>query len=391
MSVKTKQSVSVQPDKPKQELMTVTFFINYLNHHQLYVADEMYRLLGRDFHYVATYPRNPQELKGDTDFSDRPYCLLPAENGQDKETAHILNRDSDVCVFGAGNLEWEKERAACCKLSFEISERWLKNGILNLLSPRLLKWWWLYQTKLRQKPFYKLCASGFAAKDCSRLLTFRNRCYKWGYFTNISEQITTDYPSDKLKIMWCGRLIDIKHPEMAIQLAHRLKKNGYDFELTLYGEGELRAHIEKMISTYSLESHVSLMGNVPNPAVHQAMRSSHIFLFTSDRREGWGAVINEAMGNRCCVVADRHIGATPYLLKDGINGMVYDGDGHTLYEKVKFLFDNPRKREDLANNAYKDMLKYWNPKNAASSLLYLIENLIHGHDTSIIEGPCSKA
>ena len=29
--------------------MTVTFFINYLNHHQLPVADELYRLLGENF------------------------------------------------------------------------------------------------------------------------------------------------------------------------------------------------------------------------------------------------------------------------------------------------------------------------------------------------------
>lgn len=44
--------------------MTVSFFFNYLNHHQVCVADEMYGILGEDFTFVATLPRKGQELKG---------------------------------------------------------------------------------------------------------------------------------------------------------------------------------------------------------------------------------------------------------------------------------------------------------------------------------------
>jgi hypothetical protein len=37
------------------------------------------------------------------------------------------------------------------------------------------------------------------------------------------------------------------------------------------------------------------------------------------------------------------------------------------------------------------MLNQWSPKIAAKNILQLIEYLQKGEDTSIVEGPCSKA
>lgn len=38
--------------------------------------DEFHKLLGADFCFVATLPRNEKELKGGIDYSIRPYCIL---------------------------------------------------------------------------------------------------------------------------------------------------------------------------------------------------------------------------------------------------------------------------------------------------------------------------
>ena len=375
--------------------MTITFFINYLNHHQLPVADEMYRLLGDDFRFVATSPRDPMQLKGGADYSSRSYCLLAAEDGEARNEAHRLNLESDVCVYGAGNLDWERERANTDKLSFEISERWFKRGMLNLLSPRLIKWWWLYQTKLRFKPFYKLCASAFTASDCHKLFAFRNRCFKWGYFTESvsfcqKERIGL---TDIVNIMWCARLIPLKHPEMVIALASKLKTAGYTFNMKLYGEGPLRNTISKMISDRNLEDIVLLMGNVTNEEVQHAMAKSDIFLFTSDRNEGWGAVANEAMSNGCCVVGSNQIGSVPFLIQDGKNGLIYKGqDIDSLYEKVTFLLDNPNKCREMGQQAAIDLRDIWSPEVATENFLQLIKDLQSGHTTTSIQyGPCSKA
>lgn len=378
--------------------MTITFFINYLNHHQVFVADEMYRQLGDDFRFVATYPRNAAELKGGIDYSIRPYCLLPAERESDMVQAQKLVVNSDVCVFGAGNLNWEYLRAKTDKLSFEISERWFKRGIVNIMSPRLLRWWWLYQTKLRKKPFYMLCASAYTASDCRKLLTFKGRCFKWGYLTDvppidIDEIIDPQKQDSTVRILWVARFLPLKHPEKMLQLAKYLLKSGYsDFVIDMIGVGPEYEHIAKQILQYGLSDFIRLLGQMPNDKVLRQMQDHDIFCFTSDRKEGWGAVLNEAMSNGCCVVANDEIGAVPYLIKSGTNGLIYHkGKGTDLNRCVEQLLRDRVLCRKMSRMAYNNMQCYWNPITAAKNLIDLSRHLMQGHKTPFSEGPCSIA
>ena len=380
--------------------MIITFFFNYLNHHQVWVADEMYKLLGDNFHFVATFPCNPNELKGGLDYSDRSYCILATESKEAYEQACDFNLYSDVCVYGAGNLGWEWKRAKFVRsdgsmLSFEVSERWLKRGWKNIFSPRLIRWWWLYQTEFKRKPFYRLCASAFTAQDDDKLGCYKGRHFKWGYFPEVSLEVSNSIlggASEPVRLMWCARFIGFKHPELAIECARKLKDNNYDFRLDMYGDGFLRVAFEDKVKEMELEDVVTFHGNVPNVDVKQAMRNSDIFLFTSDREEGWGAVANEAMAAGCCLVASDRLGAAPYLIRDGRNGYKFrDKDVESLYKIVKYLFDNPEIRKQLAMQGYKDIMNIWNPKNAAESFLVLVENIKNKVFNSIQEGPCSKA
>ena len=123
------------------------------------------------------------------------------------------------------------------------------------------------------------------------------------------------------------------------------------------------------------------------------MEKSQIFLATSDRQEGWGAVVNEAMNSGCAVVANENIGATPYLIKDGENGLIYKNDSvDALYKKVKYLLDNNEKAKELGKNAYKSLKEEWNAKIAAERLLELAEILKNNKKCERFEkGPCSQA
>ena len=120
------------------------------------------------------------------------------------------------------------------------------------------------------------------------------------------------------------------------------------------------------------------------------MESTEIFLFTSDKGEGWGAVLNESMNSGCAVVANRAIGSVPYLLKDGENGMIYGGKFDELYEKVKILLENREERQKIGAAAYRTLTDVWNAEAATGRLLSLIENLKNGGDTPFADGPCSK-
>lgn len=187
-------------------------------------------------------------------------------------------------------------------------------------------------------------------------------------------------------------------------LAERLKQKGYKFHLDMYGDGEYRKMAETKVKSHGLSGEITIHGNVPNTQVREAMKKSDIFLFTSDRYEGWGAVANESLSNGCVLVASDAIGSSPYLIENGVNGYLFHS-AHTttgfanpdqralddLTNKVVSLLENRARLCEMKRKAVTMMQSYWSPKRAAESLLQLIDDLQNGRETSIKEGPCSKA
>lgn len=388
--------------------MKLVFYTNYLNHHQVLVADELYRLLGDEFRFVATIPRNEKELKGGEDFSKRPYCILAAEREEAHREALGMAVEAEVCVFGAFAQEYAVERAKKTPqgVSFEMGERWLKHGWLTIGSPVFRKWLMNYWRYYHIANFYKLCCSSFTAGDDVRLHAYRGRHYKWGYFTSVDEKFVETSSQEvstkgKVRILWCARFLLLKHPELAVKLAERLKAEGYDVAIDMYGdEGHLAPHdkpyprkdLEALIEKTGTGDMVTLKGSRPNAEILQAMRECDIFLFTSDRLEGWGAVANESMSNGSVLVASDAIGSTHYLVKHQETGMIFRScDLDSLYEQVKYLLDNPDMRKQISKAGRESMITMWSPANAARSLLQLIKDLQEGSETTIAEGPCSKA
>lgn len=388
--------------------MKLVLFSNYLNHHQVLVADEIYRLLGDGFRFVATLPRNVKELKGGEDYSKRPFCVLAGESDAARQEALLLAREADVCVFGACSHDYAVTRAKQYPqgLSFEMGERWLKHGWLTIGSPVFRQWARNYYRYYRKANFYKLCCSSFTAGDDEKLHAYKGRHFRWGYFTRVEENFVEASKSDvstkgKVHILWCARFLLLKHPELVIELAAKLKKDGYDVVIDMYGdEGNLAPHdnpyrrkdLEALIDKIGVADIVTLKGNRPNSEILKAMQEGDIFLFTSDRLEGWGAVANESMANGCVLVASDAIGSTHYLVKNKETGMIFRScDLDSLYEQVKYLLDNPDVRKEISKAGRESMVKLWSPANAAKSLLQLIEDIKAGRETSIAEGPCSKA
>ena len=378
--------------------MRLVFYSNFLNIHQVSLMDALYKLLDADFRFVATLPRNAKELKGGEDYSTRPYCILAAESGIVEEAALRLAVEAEACVFGACSQAYAVERAKRnpMGLSFEMGERWLKHGWLTIGSPVFRKWMWNYYQYYRKANFYKLCCSAFAAGDDERLNAYSGRHYKWGYFTRV-DNYEVEAPkgvstSSNATILWCARFLKLKHPELAVKLAVMLKLDGYNVHIDMYGDGpEFDATI-RLKEKEQVDGMVTLYGNVPNKEVIKAMRSHDIFLFTSDKNEGWGAVANESMANGCVLVASDAVGSTHYLVEHKKTGMIFQSCNiDSLYEQVKFLLDHPIERNRIANRGRELMVEMWNPVNAAENLLILIEHLQSGKATPIKEGPCSKA
>ena len=179
-----------------------------------------------------------------------------------------------------------------------------------------------------------------------------------------------------------------------MEIAKRLKADGCDFKLNMIGNGELEESTRRLIDEIGVADCVEMLGSMKPEEVRENMENSEIFLFTSDRNEGWGAVLNESMNSACAVVANCAIGSVPFLIKNGENGYMYkDGDVDDLYEKVKMLLDNAEERKRIAKNAYKTMAEEWNAENAAEKLVALCEKMLSDEYKPFPyeNGVCSRA
>ena len=378
--------------------MHIVFYSVVLNHHQAPVADELYKILGSNYIFVET--SNLHDMKGATDdYSKRPYLLQAWKDEESKKKAFDLASSADVCIFGGNDsLPFLKERMKLGLLSFQIGERWLKRGWINLLSPNLLRFLKEYHlNKWNSKPLYKLCASAYTAADDYKLGFYKGKCYKWGYFTNINEgnhisEQSINSNSHIVKIMWCARFLKLKHPEIVVKLAHKLKVLGYNFKINFYGDGDEKQNCISLAENLRVLDVVDFKGNVPNHQVLNEMYQHDIFLFTSDKNEGWGAVMNESMSCGCVPVASHDIGSVPYLIKDGVNGMIFETCNlDSLVEKVIYLLENPEQRKNMALKAKETIYNIWSPENAAKCLLKLIGDIQNNRVCSIMCGPGSKA
>ncbi len=381
--------------------MKVTFFSNFLTHHQVPFCLEMQKKLGDDFKFVSTekifqwrLDMGFQDLDKQYDFVVRAY-----ENEEMNKKAKELALDSDIVMIGSIPDDYIEERLKQDKITFRYRYRiflftdgfWktvFNKEKLKLLYQRHIKY-------RKNKNLYMLSANAYGANDFNRFGMYKNKIYKWGYFLenqkcDIEKLIDKKEENEKIELVWVARFIKWKHPEVALKLAKNLKKQGYDFELKMLGTGVLEEKIKNIIQKEHLEDVVKIIGQVPSTEVRKYMEKANIFLATSGSAEGWGAVVNEAMSAGCAVIANRRMGSVPYLIKQNKSGIMYN-TYKELEEQVKRVINDKDLRKTLGINAYEVVNKKWTSENAANNLLKLFDATVKGKEIEIEDGPASRA
>ena len=265
--------------------------------------------------------------------------------------------------------------------------------------------------KNRDKNIYVLGASAFTSKDFKKMFnSYPGKCYKFGYFP-----VHKEYDIDELMqkkhslagntptILWLGRMLKLKKPDLMVMAARQLKDLGYDFKLHMVGEGEMRPVCEKMVKDFDLTDRVTFEDFLSPDGARDKMADYQIYVMTSNKLEGWGSVIYEGLNAGCAVVASHICGATPWLVENEKCGLVFkSGDVKSLTSQLKKLLDNKELIDEYGREAYNKMHSTWNPKNAAESVLKLATGLLEAgadginikepaKEYTIVSGPCSYA
>lgn len=384
--------------------MKLVFVSNYFNHHQLSFCDALYDLLEGSFCFLQTQPMEEERVKMGWQAEARPYvCYAMAEDID----WHSLLLSADVVIFGGCDDEtYIQERLAAGRPVFRYNERLYKEGQWKAISPRGLLQKYKDHTRYRKAPVYFLCAGAYVPCDYHLIHAYPEKMLRFGYFPE-TRTYEAGQPFDRKQpgsILWAARMIDWKHPELVVKTAAYLKEHLKDtpFHITMTGGGELEEEVHRLAEELGVTQEITFPGYCSPEEVRAAMETSEIYLVTSDRKEGWGAVVNEAMNSGCAVVADHMIGAAPYLIRQGENGRIYrDGCEQDLFRTVESLLRNPAECRRLGEAAQKRIATEWNARTAAERLVRLCRDMGFLSEKKMTtaptlpklwsDGPCSPA
>lgn len=161
---------------------------------------------------------------------------------------------------------------------------------------------------------------------------------------------------DPKRVLAVGRLSSQKNFASLIRAYSIVAKRFPDWRLDIFGEGEEREGLTRLVSKLALDGKVNLCGNTID--VQKEMLSSSIFALSSIF-EGFAMVLLEAI---CCglpcVCYSCPCGPKD-IFTDGVNGfLVPEGNEELLAEKICYLIENEAERRRMGHEAFKSSLKF---------------------------------
>lgn len=365
------------------------------------LADALFNIYGNCFKFIYTEKLSNERKRLGWSEETADYLLFYYS---DAKVNQLLIETADVVYFGANPNMFGliKKRIYSGKLTYFHEERVLKHGIIQFFIPKYTNYYIEQRIKpTRLKNVYTLAASGFLYRDLKKLRAETSRVLRFGYFPSfdntvkvVSELTKQDDERKNITILICGRMLQLKHFDDVIKAYSNIRRieTKQNVILKIVGNGVEENKLRALADRLCPQGSVRFMGALSPELTRKVMKESDIFIASSDKREGWGAVINEAMNSRCAVIVSDAMGAVPFLINEE-NGMVYkSGSIQDLTAKIQVLVEDSQLRNRMANNALQTISNLWNPQIAAERLCEFSKKYLAGEKLpSYDEGPLSLA
>lgn len=157
-------------------------------------------------------------------------------------------------------------------------------------------------------------------------------------------------------VVTAGRLTSQKNQALLIRAFASIASKTQT-ELRIYGEGELRDELEKLISSLKMDGRIRLMGAANN--MPEVLSKAELFVLPSDY-EGMPNALLEAMASGlCCISTACPCGGPEAVIDDGISGrLVPVGDEQSLSGTMLELLKDSAKRHKMGKHAMERAEKF---------------------------------
>jgi poly(glycerol-phosphate) alpha-glucosyltransferase len=237
-----------------------------------------------------------------------------------------------------------------------------------------------------KKPLQRLLAQGLnncvaIAAIGSRAVADYQRRYPGKLVVNIPyycdlsgfSQQRPERPRTPITILFCGQMIARKGVDLLLSAFARLRQIGLESKLLLVGR---EAELPQMLASMPADvvEHIEFAGFQAPDDLPQFFERADIFVLPS-RYDGWGVVVNQALGAGLPIICSDSVGSAPDLIKLGQNGTIFPvGDGEALYQALLAYVQQPEKIR-TASQASMALAPDWTPRAGAERWLEVIRKV----------------
>ncbi len=166
-----------------------------------------------------------------------------------------------------------------------------------------------------------------------------------------------DIPSDKVKLLFVGRLYPEKSIDTLIKAIPHIIKKHSNTHIMIVGAGHLRPKLEKLVHSLGVDKYITFLGLVSEEDKILAYNASDIFVLPSVA-ELEGMVVLEAMAcGKPLVISDAEMSASRYFVDD--NGFLFKKEDHIdLARQVLKLIIDADLRKNMGQSSFEKSKRY---------------------------------
>ncbi len=125
-------------------------------------------------------------------------------------------------------------------------------------------------------------------------------------------------PPRSIRFLYCGQLVERKGVDLLLEAFCDVAQHSPNCNLTFVGDGPLRNELQRQVPE-SLKDRVVFAGFQAVDQLPAFFAAADVFALPS-RHDGWGVVVNQAVGAGLAVITTETVGAGNDLVDEGQNG-----------------------------------------------------------------------
>lgn len=165
------------------------------------------------------------------------------------------------------------------------------------------------------------------------------------------ENTTTREKVAPITFLFCGQMIARKGVDLLLRAFDRLINDGLDAHLRLVGREASLPQFMMLVGDSTREK-IFYEGFQPPEALPVFFKKGDVFVLPS-RHDGWGVVVNQAIGAGLPIIASDAVGAALDLIQNDRNGRIIPAnDAEALYQSMKDVVLRPELAQKWSDGAH---------------------------------------